>query len=140
MTIRLEPARFGRAQIIVENPLPLPDQPRRQGNRTALENIRQRLALAYEEGASLKTEKTNAMFRAVLTLPFENRQLTARYQATRCGRLFSVLIAGLGMHFQRYVRGRELGRPFGLVFVLNRRCKPSSDSGQTERAAGPILR
>jgi len=71
LTIRLEPARFGRAQIIVENPLPLPDQPRRQGNRTALENIRQRLALAYEEGASLKTEKTNAMFRAVLTLPLK---------------------------------------------------------------------
>jgi len=71
LTIRLEPARFGRARIIVENPLPSPDQPRRQGNRTALENIRQRLALAYEEGASLKTEKTGALFRAVLTFPLK---------------------------------------------------------------------
>ena len=45
--------------------------PARQGNRTALENIRQRLALAYEEGASLKTEKTGALFRAVLTFPLK---------------------------------------------------------------------
>ncbi len=72
LSIRLESARFSRARIIVENPLPSPDQPQRQGNRTALENIRQRLALAYEEGASLKTEKTDSMFRAVLTLPLKS--------------------------------------------------------------------
>jgi len=69
LRIELRPVRFGRLRIVVENPLPSPDQPRRQGNRTALDNICQRLALAYEEGASLKTEQVDSTFRAVLTIP-----------------------------------------------------------------------
>ena len=67
--ITIEPARFKRIRITIDNPLS--DQSARpaQGNRTALDNIRQRLALAWEEGASLKTESSDQRFSAVLTVP-----------------------------------------------------------------------
>jgi hypothetical protein len=42
------------------------------GNRSALENIRQRLALAYEERYGLKTRIEDGYFIAELTIPVED--------------------------------------------------------------------
>jgi two-component system sensor histidine kinase AlgZ len=69
LKITLSMIRFGRIRVRVENPLPPDPAHRRAGNGTALDNIRQRLALAYEEGAGLKTDRLGSIFRATLTLP-----------------------------------------------------------------------
>jgi two-component system sensor histidine kinase AlgZ len=69
LKIRFELVRFGRIRVVIENPLPTEPRASRGGNGTALENIRQRLALAFDEGAQLKAERVGECFRAVLTLP-----------------------------------------------------------------------
>lgn len=69
LQLRIQAMRFGRVRVVVENPLPSENARPHAGNRTALENIRQRLALAYEEGASLKVESKDQRFRAQLVLP-----------------------------------------------------------------------
>lgn len=67
-----ERIRFQRMQFMIENPVCGSD-PRAAsiGNQTALDNIRQRLELAYEERAGLKIEQADGLFRATLTLPLD---------------------------------------------------------------------
>lgn len=71
LVIRGALARFGRLRFVVENPLAAGDAPINSGNQLALDNIRQRLALAYEQGAGLKTEREDGLFRVTLTIPVE---------------------------------------------------------------------
>ena len=61
--------RFGRLRFTVTNPLADPDSRPAEGNHSALENIRQRLALAYEERYGLKTWIEDGHFIAELTIP-----------------------------------------------------------------------
>lgn len=72
-----------RLRFAVENPLPAhqspedadaPDSqaPGSRGNSMALDNIRQRLELAYAERARLKTSLSDGRFRVELVLPVEN--------------------------------------------------------------------
>ena len=64
--------RFRRMQFTVENPVSEADSGALStGNQTALDNIRQRLELAYEERAGLKIERDGGVFRATLTLPLD---------------------------------------------------------------------
>lgn len=79
LRIAISMIRFGRIRVRVENPVPSEPVDRRVGNGTALDNIRQRLALAYEEGAGLKTDQLGSTFRATLTLP------AGRTRAARSG-------------------------------------------------------
>ncbi|MEN1726914.1 MAG: histidine kinase [Pseudomonadota bacterium] len=69
LKIELKLIRFGRIRVTIENPIPQHARPHHEGNGTALDNIRQRLDLAYEEGAQLKTQTLSHSFRTVLTLP-----------------------------------------------------------------------
>ncbi|MFW5816055.1 MAG: sensor histidine kinase, partial [Wenzhouxiangella sp.] len=73
-TLRIEGKRirFGRIRFTVTNPLADPDSRPAEGNNTALENIRQRLALAYEERYGLKTRIEDGHFIAELTIPIES--------------------------------------------------------------------
>ena len=70
-TLRIEGQRirFGRIRFTVTNPLADPDSRPAEGNQSALENIRQRLALAYEERYGLKTWIEDGHFIAELTIP-----------------------------------------------------------------------
>ena len=70
-TLRIEGQRirFGRIRFTVTNPLADPDNRPAEGNHSALENIRQRLALAYEERYGLKTWTADGHFIAELTIP-----------------------------------------------------------------------
>ncbi|MGY6554825.1 MAG: sensor histidine kinase [Wenzhouxiangella sp.] len=61
--------RFARIRFTISNPLADPDSRPVEGNRTALDNIRQRLALAYEERYGLKTWAEDGLFKAELTIP-----------------------------------------------------------------------
>ncbi|MFP4207975.1 MAG: sensor histidine kinase [Wenzhouxiangella sp.] len=61
--------RFGRIRFTITNPLADPESRPAEGNQSALENIRQRLALAYEERYGLKTRIENDHFIAELTIP-----------------------------------------------------------------------
>lgn len=69
LRIAISMIRFGRIRVRIDNPMPPDPAHRRSSNGTALDNIRQRLALAYEEGARLKTDQLGSVFRATLTLP-----------------------------------------------------------------------
>lgn len=69
LTIRGERPRKRRLRFVIENPLPTDGSASAPGNRTALENIRQRLELAYEEGARLRTHREGGRFRVELVLP-----------------------------------------------------------------------
>jgi two-component system sensor histidine kinase AlgZ len=73
-TVRIEGKRirFGRIRFTVTNPLADSDSRPADGNRSALENIRQRLALAYEERYGLKTRIEEGHFIAELTIPIED--------------------------------------------------------------------
>ncbi|NDY94267.1 sensor histidine kinase [Wenzhouxiangella limi] len=70
-TLRIEGRRirFGRIRFTVTNPLADTDSRPVEGNHSALENIRQRLALAYEERYGLKTRIEGGQFIAELTFP-----------------------------------------------------------------------
>ncbi len=70
LSISLARRRFSRLEIQIENPVAVQAEPA-PGNRTALDNIRQRLALAWEERAGLRTEQAGDRFRATLTLPID---------------------------------------------------------------------
>jgi two-component system sensor histidine kinase AlgZ len=62
----------GRVEITVDNPLPPAGQGvRRPGNRLALDNIRERLALAFGERAGLTTTTTDGRFTATIHFPAE---------------------------------------------------------------------
>jgi two-component system, LytTR family, sensor histidine kinase AlgZ len=59
-------------QIEVRNPIPVqPGYSEREGNRMALENIRQRLELAWPRRARVEIEQTNGEFCARLIFPAE---------------------------------------------------------------------
>ncbi|MEE4637364.1 MAG: sensor histidine kinase, partial [Wenzhouxiangella sp.] len=72
LRIQGERIRFGRIRFTVTNPLADPDSRPAEGNRSALDNIRQRLALAYEERYGLKTRIEDGQFIAELTIPIES--------------------------------------------------------------------
>jgi len=55
----------------LSNPLPPEETPRRDGNRLALNNIRERLEAHYGKSASLEIEDIDHRYRVTLTLPLE---------------------------------------------------------------------
>ena len=63
----------GRVEIVVTNPVApaRADAAERPGNRLALENIRQRLALAYEEAATLTIEQPDGEYRVTIRFPYQ---------------------------------------------------------------------
>lgn len=69
--IRGERVRFGRIRLTITNPLAGADGRSSSGTGTALENIRQRLALAYEERYGLRTWIEGGQFQAELTIPVD---------------------------------------------------------------------
>ncbi|MDT8410073.1 MAG: histidine kinase [Wenzhouxiangellaceae bacterium] len=75
-TLSIHAARHGRKfSVTVENPLPgISASGTRKtdtGNQMALENIRQRLELGYDDQADLETAHYQGRFRARITLPVE---------------------------------------------------------------------
>ena len=66
-----ERMRRGRLRFLIENPLPdrAESGQASDGNRMALDNVRQRLDLAWEEGARLRTRQEDGRFSAELVLP-----------------------------------------------------------------------
>ncbi len=58
-------------KLQVSNPLPDDDSSHREGNRLAMNNIRERLEAHYGQRASLEAEKKNGHYLATLTLPLE---------------------------------------------------------------------
>ena len=64
----------GGALFCIENPKPLHDDsaPRKQGTKTGLANIRQRLNILYGRGASLETSTTASTFKVEIILPGEH--------------------------------------------------------------------
>jgi two-component system sensor histidine kinase AlgZ len=73
-TLRIEGRRirFNRIRFTVTNPLADPNSRSAKGSNSALDNIRQRLALAYEERYGLKTRIEDGHFIAELTIPVED--------------------------------------------------------------------
>ncbi|HET7396275.1 MAG TPA: histidine kinase [Gammaproteobacteria bacterium] len=57
--------------ISIRNPLPSSGTPRRRGNQMALENVRERLTLAWPGRASVETGSTDDHFRVSVQLPYE---------------------------------------------------------------------
>ena len=71
-TIQLNGVRNGNLlHLTLSNPLPSEDYPRKQGNRMALENIRERLDAHYGDTARLSLEEGDELFTVNLTLPME---------------------------------------------------------------------
>ena len=73
LLVRGERTRRGRIRFLIENPLPdeTDDIGQADGNRMALDNVRQRLALAWEEGARLKTRRESDRFFVEIVLPID---------------------------------------------------------------------
>lgn len=69
LSIRGERTSRGRLRFVIVNPLPEDSTRPAESNRMALDNIRQRLALAYEEGARLRTRREDGQFRVELIVP-----------------------------------------------------------------------
>lgn len=69
LSIRGKRITRGRLRFEIVNPVPAESARPAESNRMALDNIRQRLALAYEEGARLKTRREDGYFRVELTVP-----------------------------------------------------------------------
>ncbi|WP_376693782.1 sensor histidine kinase [Wenzhouxiangella sp. EGI_FJ10409] len=69
LSIRAERASRNRLRFEIVNPVPEASARPAESNRMALENIRQRLALAWEEGAYLKTHREYKRFRVELVIP-----------------------------------------------------------------------
>jgi two-component system sensor histidine kinase AlgZ len=66
----------GRAEgdtlrLQLSNPLPPHDVPRKNGNRLAMNNIRERLEAHYGNRASLTIDETEGLYRVTLELPLE---------------------------------------------------------------------
>lgn len=64
-----EPYRKSRVRFVVENPVLKDESANKQGLGMGLDNIRQRLDLAFEEGARLRTEIRDGVFRVVIVIP-----------------------------------------------------------------------
>jgi len=62
----------GRVELVVSNPVaPVrAEAAERPGNRLALDNIRQRLALAYDEAATLEVEQPDGEYRVTIRFPY----------------------------------------------------------------------
>ena len=62
----------GRVELSVTNPVApaRAESAERPGNRLALENIRQRLALAYDEAATLVIERPDGEYRVTIRFPY----------------------------------------------------------------------
>jgi len=61
----------GEIEIVVTNPVALDGAvSERSGNRLALDNIRQRLALAYGARGSLTVEQQPEQYRVTIRFPF----------------------------------------------------------------------
>ncbi|MGH8371736.1 MAG: sensor histidine kinase [Gammaproteobacteria bacterium] len=58
-------------QITIRNPLPAEGIPRRHGNQMALENVRERLALAWPGRANVGVDSSDTHFRVSIQLPYE---------------------------------------------------------------------
>ncbi|MGH8278053.1 MAG: sensor histidine kinase [Gammaproteobacteria bacterium] len=58
-------------RIDISNPLPPEGAPRRRGNQMALDNVRQRLVLAWPDRATLEIEAADGMYRVHLKFPYE---------------------------------------------------------------------
>ncbi|WP_376695669.1 sensor histidine kinase [Wenzhouxiangella sp. EGI_FJ10305] len=71
LSIRGELSSRKRLRFVIENPVPAEESASAPGNRTALENIRQRLELAWEEGAHLRTRRDGNTFCVELVLPLD---------------------------------------------------------------------
>jgi two-component system, LytTR family, sensor histidine kinase AlgZ len=69
LAIRIDRPRRKRLRVVIENPMPGEKARSAPGNHMALDNIRQRLELAYEEGARLKTGSQDGVFIAELVIP-----------------------------------------------------------------------
>ncbi len=61
--------RFQRIHLTVSNPIDQENRQTSSGSGSALDNIRQRLALAFVEGYGLETRISEGRFQAELTLP-----------------------------------------------------------------------
>jgi two-component system sensor histidine kinase AlgZ len=71
-TIRLLGRVHGKAlTLLISNPLPGTSHRRRHGNRMALENIRERLAVHYGKSATFRLDESDGLFTVSLTLPLE---------------------------------------------------------------------
>lgn len=71
-TVRLRGRVNGNAlHLSLSNPLPAADYPRKHGNRMALENIRERLAVHYGKAATLSLAEHDGLFTVNLVLPLE---------------------------------------------------------------------
>jgi two-component system sensor histidine kinase AlgZ len=66
--VRIE-RRGDRVLARIENPY-VEDQQRRQGNRMALENIRERLALFFDAEARIETSANGARYRVEIEIPY----------------------------------------------------------------------
>lgn len=78
-TISLRGAVEGNNLVIrLSNPRPPEDSPRREGNRMALDNIRERLAAHYGDEASLNIEEKDGHFDLTLTLPLNSSREETR--------------------------------------------------------------
>ncbi|MGH8293610.1 MAG: sensor histidine kinase [Gammaproteobacteria bacterium] len=62
----------GTVSILISNPLPPEGAPRRRGNQMALDNVRQRLGLAWPEGANLDAQAAAGVYRVHLSFPYES--------------------------------------------------------------------
>lgn len=69
LQIRGERLRRRRLRFVIENPVPADEPDQADGNRMALDNIRQRLELAWEEGARLRTWREDGRFHVELIVP-----------------------------------------------------------------------
>jgi len=69
LSIRAERISRNRLRFEIVNPVAEASARPAESNRMALENIRQRLALAWEEGAYLKTHREEKRFRVELVIP-----------------------------------------------------------------------
>lgn len=63
--------REGLLQITIFNPLPPSDAPRRHGNQMALENVRERLKLAWPDLADVEVQSSDSKFSVSVQLPYE---------------------------------------------------------------------
>lgn len=70
-TLQIRAGRYRRRRLrfVIENPVPADEPDPAEGNRMALDNIRQRLELAYEEGARLRTWREDGRFHVELIVP-----------------------------------------------------------------------
>ncbi len=63
-------------ELLIRNPLPHPDVTGRHGNRLALDNVEERLTLAFPRGAGLHAHEADGMFVVELQFPYERRDET----------------------------------------------------------------